>query len=589
MSYLYDNLEISFQLYPPVLKEEVGRCAYQYGPDRALEAYRKKRPELDLNRATVKRFKTYFLNRHPNLIDNDAADGDDDDITADTDSRMAVFGPALRDEIGRHAFQFGNVPAVEHFSAKLQFPMQESTVRKFKRAWMTNNSIVETAMTAADAKADNGVQQHFITVEMSEDQEAASELMASSVALNMIQTQNENAIGFTTTGEGVHQQQQYVEGQILLATAPQQHQQSFVVGPSQIPFEQQHQNFILTGASGSGSGNRDLSSVTSTSGSQQQYAYIPHQQSAAAGQISAPLSLTINQRELVNLSSSAPQDHSFKVHQDVVQTEQGPVPILVQNQGETADQTTTTLTVTLQQHGEKDDGTGLLQIDDPDSPDQEEENEVENVAVKMSSRGRLVKRKVPSAVSKPPRSKGTKRPPALQPNQLTSTCERGKKRAYTTYDPELRAKVGRYALDHGNQETIDHFHDECGIDLPESTVRGLRDRYLLKMSKEKDGGSGGEVLDYGRRGRPMLLGKYDAVVKDCIRQLTESGSETVSSFLVIATAKQVLMQREPELLAENGGSVELNPTWAKSFLRRNKIRLGGSKKGSTAPEAEAKD
>ena len=31
--------------------------------------------------------------------------------------------------------------------------------------------------------------------------------------------------------------------------------------------------------------------------------------------------------------------------------------------------------------------------------------------------------------------------------------------------------------------------------------------------------------------------------------------------------------REPELLSENGGPVSLNMTWAKSFLRRSRIKL----------------
>ena len=65
----------------------------------------------------------------------------------------------------------------------------------------------------------------------------------------------------------------------------------------------------------------------------------------------------------------------------------------------------------------------------------------------------------------------------------------------------------------------------------------------------------------------MRLGKYDSVVQECIKQLLQEG-EKVSSFLVIATAKQVLSQNEPELLEENGGSVKLNQTWAKSFLKR---------------------
>lgn len=35
--------------------------------------------------------------------------------------------------------------------------------------------------------------------------------------------------------------------------------------------------------------------------------------------------------------------------------------------------------------------------------------------------------------------------------------------------------------------------------------------------------------------------------------------------------------REPELLSENGGPVSLNMTWAKSFLRRSRIKLGKQK------------
>ena len=57
-------------------------------------------------------------------------------------------------------------------------------------------------------------------------------------------------------------------------------------------------------------------------------------------------------------------------------------------------------------------------------------------------------------------------------------------------------------------------------------------------------GGGQDSMDYGPRGRPTLLGKYDPVVRDVVRRLLlESGEEKVSTFLVIATAKQVLMQR----------------------------------------------
>ena len=132
--------------FPPALKESIGRAAYQYGSEKALEILKKKQSGLgeSLNAITVRRFRRYFLNKNPNLVDNDTASAAAPGASADDESGLAIFGEPLRDEIGHYAFQFGNVPAVERFSARLQFPMQESTVRKFKRAWMAQNHVAET-------------------------------------------------------------------------------------------------------------------------------------------------------------------------------------------------------------------------------------------------------------------------------------------------------------------------------------------------------------------------------------------------------------------------------------------------------------
>jgi len=147
----------------------------------------------------------------------------------------------------------------------------------------------------------------------------------------------------------------------------------------------------------------------------------------------------------------------------------------------------------------------------------------------------------------------------------------GQKRGnYTTYSPEVRAEMGKYAAEHGSQKACQHFGAILGHDVPESTIRGLRDKYLLKREHcggSSDGDKEVTCLGYAPRGRPMRLGKYDEVVQECIRELIKAG-EPVSSFLAIATAKQVLMQYEPGLLEENGGKVKLNTTWAKSFLKR---------------------
>ena len=140
--------------------------------------------------------------------------------------------------------------------------------------------------------------------------------------------------------------------------------------------------------------------------------------------------------------------------------------------------------------------------------------------------------------------------------------DRNKRGRYATYGPELRAQIGKFAVENGNQATIKHFERNYNLTLPESTVRRLRDKFLLV-------GSRAERLECGPRGRPMLLGKYDGLVRRCIRDLVDSG-EKLTSFLAIATAKQVIQENEPEMLEENGGKLRLDVAWGKSFLSRMK-------------------
>ena len=59
--------------------------------------------------------------------------------------------------------------------------------------------------------------------------------------------------------------------------------------------------------------------------------------------------------------------------------------------------------------------------------------------------------------------------------------------------------------------------------------------------------------------------------KTAPRKLQRKG-EKITSFVVIAAAKQVVMAQEPGLLHDTGGPVKLNTTWAKSMLRRLGIK-----------------
>lgn len=71
------------------------------------------------------------------------------------------------------------------------------------------------------------------------------------------------------------------------------------------------------------------------------------------------------------------------------------------------------------------------------------------------------------------------------------------------------------------------------LEIPESTVRCLRDKYNKQMEEEATGG-----FSIGPRGRPLRLGKYDSDVIECLRELKRSG-EKVNAFVAIATARQV--------------------------------------------------
>ncbi len=69
------------------------------------------------------------------------------------------------------------------------------------------------------------------------------------------------------------------------------------------------------------------------------------------------------------------------------------------------------------------------------------------------------------------------------------------------------------------------------------------------------------------------------------------GGARLSSFLVVATAKQVLEKNDPGLLAENGGDIELTSTWAKSFLKRvrSEIRKNKSVQAGAGKEGKQGD
>ena len=95
---------------------------------------------------------------------------------------------------------------------------------------------------------------------------------------------------------------------------------------------------------------------------------------------------------------------------------------------------------------------------------------------------------------------------------------------YVQYSDELRAKIGKFALKHGNSAAMKHFYAELGHEIPESTIRGMRDKYQLLVERGAAADTGEvEAVGCGPRGRPTSLGPaLDSLVQEAVRSV---GSE----------------------------------------------------------------
>ena len=75
-------------------------------------------------------------------------------------------------------------------------------------------------------------------------------------------------------------------------------------------------------------------------------------------------------------------------------------------------------------------------------------------------------------------------------------------------------------------------------------------------------------LPLKKRGRPLLLGeRLDSMVQKYISDTRKVGG-SVSTAVVIAGAKGILMTQDRTRLAEFGGPVTLTKAWAISLLKR---------------------
>ena len=146
--------------------------------------------------------------------------------------------------------------------------------------------------------------------------------------------------------------------------------------------------------------------------------------------------------------------------------------------------------------------------------------------------------------------------------------KRGKKRKYnTSYTPEDRADIGRYAAENGNAAAVKKFKDTH--DIGESTVRLFKKRYLDELKKlDSTGKTEVKSLPKRHTGRKVLIGnQLDAKVQEYVRALRNAGTP-IGSSIVMAAGEGIVNAHDRTLLVEHGGHIQITKTWALSLLKR---------------------
>lgn len=111
--------------------------------------------------------------------------------------------------------------------------------------------------------------------------------------------------------------------------------------------------------------------------------------------------------------------------------------------------------------------------------------------------------------------------------------------SYTTYTPEQKAVIGRYAAENGNAKAVKKYSSELGVSVKESTVRQFKKAYYLQLHQGKDPDEI-KSIPVKKRGRPSKTGlqvKSAEVVPSDTATATEFPDEVdISSCIAVCTS-----------------------------------------------------
>ena len=149
-----------------------------------------------------------------------------------------------------------------------------------------------------------------------------------------------------------------------------------------------------------------------------------------------------------------------------------------------------------------------------------------------------------------------------------------------SFFPEEKARVGKYACEHGVASALSHFKE---MGLKETSIRDWRNAYQKIVNEKSKDAKVGEaivikMLPGKKRGRPPGLGRsLDEKLQEMIHSLRERQT-AISSTVVAGLGQGLLLKHNKTLLNEYGGPLELNKSWAHSVLRQ----MGFTKRRATS-------
>lgn len=113
----------------------------------------------------------------------------------------------------------------------------------------------------------------------------------------------------------------------------------------------------------------------------------------------------------------------------------------------------------------------------------------------------------------------------------------------------------------------------------------MKTTYLKKLKSNNIDHSDIQELPREVRGRPLLLGdKIDAEIKDYCMELRKNGG-VLNTKILLCAARGIVMFHDKTLLTDFGGHIDLNRSWAISFLNRLGFsRRVGTKAARALPE-----